>query len=844
MTPGLFSRYLLRESRGSRSRLTFFVLCLAIGVAAIVSVAGLSRGLRQGIRTEARKLLAGDLAVTGRRSLPAELDELLASEAGVQSTLIKEMVTVVASPGELGEPGRSQVVELKVMAGKYPFYGTLLLQPAVALDGLLNDETTVVAPDLLARLGLGVGDTLRVGGEPFRIAGVVVAEPDRIAGGFSIGPRVFLSDDGFARTPLEQRGSRISHRLLIKLPAGSDATRLTALADRIREVLDVDLGFEVETHTDALPSLQQGVSRVERFLGLVALLSLLLGGVGAAQTTRAWLATRMDAIAILRCLGLRPREVLLLYLGQAVLLGLVGSLIGAALALVILRLVPPMLGDLIPVTSFSAWQPAAIGRGVALGTGIAVLFSLPPLLITRRIPPLRVLRKDVEPLPPSRWVLLLTGGLVIAGIWLTATLQSGSRILGIQFTIGVIAAALLLALASVLLVKLLARGPARGPVWMRHGLAALGRPGAATLGASVALGIGVLLVLGLQLVENGLEAELRSALPSTAPTGFLIDIQPEQWAGVERLLAQEGAQNIDSVPVVMARLTAIDGRPVKELVAEGGDRDDRRWALTREQRLTYLAQLPADNKVVEGRLWSDTGKQEVSVEAEFAEELGVSLGSTLEFDIQGVPVELHATSMRTVDWRTFGINFFLIVEPGVLDQAPQHRIATTWLPPDREQQIQDLLATSYPNVTLLKIREVLEKLAQVMKRLATGVRFVGAFTVLAGIVILGGAVSAGTVRRGREIALLKTLGMTRKGVIAMLATEYALLGAVAGAIGSAGGVVLSWMVLTRGMELDWHFQLPPTAIAVVATIVLTAATGIAASWTALRKRPVEVLRSE
>ncbi|MGB3563968.1 MAG: FtsX-like permease family protein, partial [Thermoanaerobaculia bacterium] len=582
-----------------------------------VSVAGLSRGLRQGIRTEARKLLAGDLAVTGRRSLPAELDELLASEAGVQSTLIKEMVTVVASPGELGEPGRSQVVELKVMAGKYPFYGTLLLQPAVALDGLLNDETTVVAPDLLARLGLGVGDTLRVGGEPFRIAGVVVAEPDRIAGGFSIGPRVFLSDDGFARTPLEQRGSRISHRLLIKLPAGSDATRLTALADRIREVLDVDLGFEVETHTDALPSLQQGVSRVERFLGLVALLSLLLGGVGAAQTTRAWLATRMDAIAILRCLGLRPREVLLLYLGQAVLLGLVGSLIGAALALVILRLVPPMLGDLIPVTSFSAWQPAAIGRGVALGTGIAVLFSLPPLLITRRIPPLRVLRKDVEPLPPSRWVLLLTGGLVIAGIWLTATLQSGSRILGIQFTIGVIAAALLLALASVLLVKLLARGPARGPVWMRHGLAALGRPGAATLGASVALGIGVLLVLGLQLVENGLEAELRSALPSTAPTGFLIDIQPEQWAGVERLLAQEGAQNIDSVPVVMARLTAIDGRPVKELVAEGGERDDRRWALTREQRLTYLSELPADNRVVEGRLWGEKDKPEVSVEAEF-----------------------------------------------------------------------------------------------------------------------------------------------------------------------------------------------------------------------------------
>lgn len=844
MSPSHFSRYLLRESRGSRSRLTFFVLCLAIGVAAIVSVAGLSRGLQQGIRKEARKLLAGDLAVSGTRPLPVEVEELLAGQAQLETARLKEMVTVVATSAEAPEPGRSQVVELKVVDGDYPFYGALRLEPAAPLEALLQDDTTVVAPDLLDRLGLAVGDTLRIGGEDFRISGVVLAEPDRIAGGFSLGPRVFLDQAGFARTPLEQKGSRIFHRLLVKLPDSADSGRLESLADRLREIVDEELGYEVETHADALPSLRRGVRRVERFLGLVALLSLLLGGVGAAQTTRAWLATKMDAIAILRCLGLRPREVLLLYLGQAVMLGLVGSLIGAALALIILRLVPPLLGDLIPVTSFRVWQPAAIGRGVALGTGIAVLFSLPPLLITRRIPPLRVLRKDVEPLPPSRWVALVTGGLLVLGIWLTASIQSGSRSLGSQFTIGVLAAALVLALAAIVLVKLVARRRAGGPVWLRHGLASLGRPGAATLGAAVALGIGVLLVLGLQLVEAGLEEELRSALPSAAPTGFLVDIQPEQWAGVQNLLAAEGAQNIDSVPVVMARLTAIDGRPVEDLVASGGDNRDRRWALTREQRLTYLSQLPDDNRIIEGRLWADEERPEVSVEADFAQELGVGLGSTLEFDIQGVPLDLHVTSLRTVDWRTFGINFFLVVEPGVLEEAPQHRIATAQLPPDREQPIQDLLASRFPNVTLLKIRELLEKVAQVLERLATGVRFVGAFTVLAGIVILGGAVSAGTVRRGREIALLKTLGMTRKGVMGMLATEYALLGAVAGLIGSAGGLVLSWVVLTRGMELDWHFQLPPTALAVVATIVLTAATGIAASWVALRKRPVEVLRSE
>jgi putative ABC transport system permease protein len=283
---------------------------------------------------------------------------------------------------------------------------------------------------------------------------------------------------------------------------------------------------------------------------------------------------------------------------------------------------------------------------------------------------------------------------------------------------------------------------------------------------------------------------------------------------------------------------------VSELQDASPDSRSKRWALTREQRLTYLEELPADNRLLAGELWSDPERDELSIEQEFADDLGVGLGSRLTFDVQGVPLDLTVTSIREVDWRTFGINFFLVVEPGVLDRAPQQRVAASRLPELSEQMIQDRLAAEYPNVTMLRIRELLEKIATVLERLATGVRFLGTFSVLAGILILAGGVSAGTVRRSRQIALFKTLGMTRAEIVAMLTTEYAMIGAIAGSIGAVGGALLSWAVLTRGMDLQWRFHPEPLILAILLSVVLTAATGVSASWEALRRRPLEVLRSD
>jgi putative ABC transport system permease protein len=869
LTLGFYARALVRESRGSRGRLAFFIVCLAVGVAAVVAVAGLSASLRDGIRREARQLLAADLAVRGNQPLPPAALTAVAALPGARRTDVKETVTVAAAPASGGQPGASQLVELKVVDGAYPFYGKLELKPSRPLQELLTPATTVVASDLLAHLKLRVGDALLIGGQPFRIAGVVLAEPDRVNLSFTIGPRVFLDGAGFARTHLEDQGSRITYRALVRLPDGVSSAGLDAAAERVKKALPNDESFRVETYRQAQPALRENITRIEKFLGLVALLSLFVGGIGVAQSVRAWLAGRLDAIAILKCLGMRPREIFPLYLGQTFLLGLAGSALGILAGVAVQMTLPRLFPDLIPPELIRPWQPAALLRGLGLGVGVAMLFSLPPLSAVLRVPPARVLRRDAEPLPRHRWVTAVTGLALVAGVWGMAALQSGSALLGAQFTGGVAVVTAALAGAAFLVswgVRRLPRDLFSLRPSLRHGLAALARPGAAASGAIVALGLGVLVVLGMSLVERRITSQLEKELPTNAPSAFLVDIQPAQWPGVERLLRQQGAQGIESVPVVMARLAAIDGVRTEDLEARNGrgggegeqegerprrgerggrgESGGRRWALTREQRLTYMKELPKDNKIVAGALWSDPAHAEVSLEQGFADDIGAHLGSTLTFNIQGVPVDLKVTSLRTVNWQTFGINFFLVVEPGVLESAPQQRLAVARLPRGGEQRTQDLLAASYPNVTFLRIREILEKVLKVLRRISLGIRFLGGFTVVAGIAILAGAVSAGSARRGREVALLKTLGMTRRGVATTFAVEYALVGLVAGLIGAVGGSVLAWGVVTRGFKLPWAFAPATLAVALAGTILLAVIAGLAASLRALERRPIEVLRAE
>lgn len=848
MTFNAFWNQLRRQSRGGRSRLLFFVACLALGVAAVVAVAGFSEGLDKGVRTEAKQLLAADVSVRGRRPIPPELLEAIDAIRGARRTDVREMLTLVAAIPpedalEPAEPARSLLVELKVLDGPYPFYGELELIPPGPLAPMLTAESAVAAPELLTRLGMESGDRLKIGDAEFRITAVVKKEPDRIAGRFSMGPRLFLSADGLERAGLERLGSRVVYRTLVALPPALGES-VEAVKTDLEDLLAGNIQYTVETYEEAQPALRRGLQRMERYLGLAALLSLLIGGVGVAQTIRAWISGRMDSIAVLKCLGYRPREVLGLYLGQTVLLGVFSSVVGIALGVGVQLLAMRLLDGVLPVEYIVPWQPLALLRGLLLGVGVALLFGLPPLLAARDTPPIRVLRRDAQPLPPSRSVQRLQALALGAGVFLLAAAQSRSLVEGGLFTAGLAAAVGLLWLAAGLLTRFARRPRKRSRLWLRHGLAALQRRGGATRSAIVALGLGVFVVLSMALVQRGLDSELRRDLPEDAPSTFFIDIQPDQWPEMERLLTQLKARGVDSVPMVNARLDAVDGQRAEalaeELEAEG---KNARWALRREQRLTYLEDLAEGNEIVEGVLWGDPQLAEVSVEQEYAELLGLDLGSVIRFDIQGVPIELTVTSIRTVNWDSFGINFYLVVEPGVLEDAPQARIAAARLPRGQEQAAQDQIAAAFPNVTAIQIREVLERVAEMLRRLALGVRLLGFLTIGAGLAILAGAVSAGEAKRGREVALYKTLGMTRQQIASAFAVEYGLVGLVAGIIGSLGGGVLAYFVLTEGMDVSWTGQPLVFAAALVLAVVLSVGAGLLASAQALQRRPVEVLRS-
>ncbi|MEO7794263.1 MAG: FtsX-like permease family protein [Thermoanaerobaculia bacterium] len=863
MTVATLLRQVAREARGASGRATFFVLCLAVGVGAVVAVAGFSASLRATLAREARQLLAADLRVRGLKPVPTAVDELLAGEAaeqGIRSTRLTEMVTVSAAPAGTQGAGRSQLVELKAVDGEFPFYGRLTLEPGRPLAELLADGGAVAAPELMSRLALRIGDPIAIGGKLFTLRGTVLAEPDRLGNAFTLGPRLFLSGDSLRSTGLVALGSRVTHRLLVKLADDAPAAAVEAFAVRLRGALADPAFYRIETSAEGQPEMRRGVDRTERFLGLVALLSLVVGAVGVAQTVRAWLASRLDAIAVFKALGARPREILAIYVGQVVLLATAGSLAGVALGLALERLVPSVAGALLPVLPQIEFQPLAVLRGLGLGLGISLLFALPPLLSALAVPAARVLRREIEPLPPSRLALAGTALALLGGLVLIATVQARSLALGAAFAGGLAATAAILALGArglILGIRKLPRLRLSLPI--RYGLAAIARPGAPTVASVVALGLGAMVVVGMRTVEHGLTTRLRGDLPKGAPTAFLIDIQPDQWASVRAEIDRAGATSVDSVPVVMARLSELDGVRVADLAAArekeraaGAEKDDDsdeergqrgRWALTREQRLTSLERLAEDNTLVEGKLWSDPAVAEVSVEEEYARDLGLKVGSKIVFDVQGVPVALTVTSLRKVQWESFGINFFWVVEPGVLDRAPQMRIASVRLPAGGEQPLQDALAASHPNVTLFNIREVLEKVSVVLERIALGVRFLGGFTVLAGLAILAGAVAAGAAQRGREAALGKALGMTRFQVAALFATESAIVGLLAGTIGSLAGTVLAAVVLEKGMDIPFRLEVLPPLVAIVLAALFAAAAGLAASARPLAQRPLEALRA-
>jgi putative ABC transport system permease protein len=828
-----------RETRGSWRHVGVAFACIALGVAALTGVAGFAATLHRTLGREAKALLGGDIELRTARPLAPGEEAALARVAGRDSavTHVHELVGMARA----GPDGASLLVELKAVEPAYPLYGRLEAEPARPLADLVGADGALVQDTLLQRLGLAVGDDLWIGAGHFVIRGVIRREPDRSASMFTLGPRVLIAAESLPKTALVQFGSRVRYRALARLPEGADAqaTRATLL----REIPDPVV--RVTAYEEAQPGLRRFFDQLTTYLGLVGLVSLLVGGIGVAASVRTFIERKRETIAILKCLGADGRQLLGTYLVQALALGALGSLAGAAVGVGVEALLVPLLGGFLPFDIVTRVEPLAVLRGVATGLLATLLCVLWPLRRVRAVPPALILRQRVDPAPargPRPWLAALP---VVAGLVVLAFWQAGSAKVGAIFVGAAAAALLLLALTARGLAGVARRLPRLPSLAWRQGVGALHRPGSQTTGIVIALGVGVMLVVAVALLERSLGHWFELERRGETPSFFFVDVQPDQAEAFARTVREaDPSARPDLVPVVRGRLVAVGGRPVGRQRTE--NREDA-WRYTREYVLTYADAAPPTNVVTRGRWWTAEearARPRISVEEEAARSFGVDVGGTLTFDIQGVPIEAEVMSLRRVDWRTLSANFFVIFSQGALDGAPLTYVATARVAPGAEAAVQDGVVRAFPNVTAIPVRDIMERAGVVMDQIGVAVRVIALFVIGAGVVVLASALAASRYQRLYESALLRTLGASRTLVARAFAVEYACLGAAAGLGGSLLALVLAWFVLRFVLEVPWSFEPAPLALGLAGPVLLALAVGFLATFRLLGQRPLPLLRRE
>lgn len=830
-----------RQARGAWRHFVLLGACVALGVAALVGVGSFAATLDHTLAREAKALTGGDLELRAARPFDGEataaLDELRARGAFVVD--VRQLVAMARGPD-----GRALLVEVKAPTAGYPLYGRLETAPPRPLGELLADDGAVVQRELLERLGLHVGDRLALGAVAFTVRGVVEREPDRAASLVTLGPRVFIAAAAVDRTGLVQVGSRVRYRALVRLPAplGARDTR-ESLARRI-----ADPGIRVASYDEAQPGLRRFFAQLASYLGLVGLASLLVGGIGVASAVTTSVRRQAPTIAVLKALGADSRTLVATFLSQPLAVGIVASLLGAALGAALQPVLIRLLTGFVPFALQTRVEPLTLARGVLMGVLTTGLCALWPLLGVRNVRPSLVLRADVDPAPargsrPWAAALPIAAGLAGLAFWQAGSLELGGIFLGAS----VAAVMTLFALARALVgaAHRLPRTPS--PAW-RHGLGGLRRPGGHSARVVVALGAGVMLLVAVALLQEALDAQIDHERRREAPSFFFVDVQPDQREAFARVLSQAG-RGVTPVltPIVRARLAAIDGvRVTRDLVRRrvGEDREGA-FYYTREYALTWSAPPPPGNVLTRGRWWGpEPGPPRISVEEAMAKQLGVDVGGRLTFDVQGVPIEAEVTSVRRVDWQSLGTNFFVVFSPGALDGAPVTYVATARTAAGDESAVQSAVAAAFPNVTAIPVRDVLERVGAVLGHIAIAIRIMALFTVATGIVVMAGALTATRYQRLYESVVLRTLGATRGLVARAFAVEYGCLGAAAGVGGSVLASVLAWVVLRFVLDTPWRFEPRALLTGVAASTVLAIAVGFLATWRLLGERPLPVLRRD
>ncbi|MGE0393315.1 MAG: ABC transporter permease [Vicinamibacterales bacterium] len=843
---GFVARMAARELRSSWRRLAFFFVCIAVGVAAIVALRSVIQSVRATLAGQARSMLAADLLVGSNSPLPQALvDRVTAEQQGGRVQRVSE-VTELLTMARTADPAvpATRMVELKAVDALFPLYGAMALEDGPYEHRRMAGGGALVRPELLTQLGVRVGDRIVLGDATFVIRGVVTFEPGRTVGAFSVGPRVFIDRADLPATGLITFGARASYELLLQVPEPA----LDDFADELRTAF-VEQFVRVRTFHRTDDQMEQTFTRAENYLSLVGLVILILGGIGVSSVTQVFVRERLKAVAVLKCLGASGADVLAIYLAQTVLLALAGAACGVAIAGLAIALMPEVVTGIpgLPNIRYAMTLPA-VAHGVIAGVVVSVAFALVPLLDVRAVKPALLLRADTATTQSVRTRVVVMGlvGLLLMGV---AVWQAGSLRVAVILAAGLAGLAIALMGAGRLLVRLMTPLTRARTFAVRHAALHVVRPGHQTDVILLAVGLGAFFILGIRALETNLVRDFTLQLGEDAPDVFLLDVQQDQRDRVMRLIddgngAFPGAL---MMPVLRARVTGVRGAEVQL----DGVQDVRgRGSLAREYTVTYRDHMEANEELVEGRWWSPPvpgDLPEVSIEQEVRDRYDIHVGDEMRFDVLGRVVRARVASIRRVDFREFRSGGFVFVfRPDTFAGAPHSYMGTARGPVDaasRGRLIASVVRDS-PNVTIVDLREVLQTFRGIAGAVTRGVTAVGGLVLVSGLLILVGAVSATKFRRIYEVAILRTLGAGSGVIAAVLCLEYGMLGAIAGGMGAAGSMALSWAVATEVLELPWDPAAGLVLTGILAATLLVAVVGVVASADVLRRKPLATLRSE
>jgi putative ABC transport system permease protein len=824
-----------RELRGGVRGLRIVLACLALGVAAIAGVGSLRDGIDAGIAAQGRELLGGDLEVqTGDQPPPAALSRWLEAHGAQLSEAVRMRSMLVAPNGE------QQLIELKAVDPAYPLLGTVGLDPSIPIGRALAHQGVVAEPIVLQRLGVKPGAMVRLGNARFRIAGAITSEPDQVETTLLIAPRAMISLGDLPATGLVVPGSFVNYALRIVLPRGASVAATTAALNAAFP----NEGWRIRNAAQAAPGVQRFIDQTSLFMTLVGLTALLVGGIGVATGVRAWLEARARSIATLRCLGASSRLVLGVYLLQVMALAAAGVVAGLMLGALLPVLAVWGMGDLLPVPPQLGIFPATLALAAAYGLLTAACFALWPLGRAARIPGAALFRDALLPRQVAARPALLATNAVLALALVGLTVATApDRVFALWFCAAAAGTLALFRFGGALLVALAGRAPRLSRPWARLGFANLHRPGSSTSLMLVSLGLGLSTLAAVALIEGNVRHQIQEQLPRNAPSFFFIDIQDQQLPQFLHLVhATSGVSDVHQVPSLRARIVAVNGVPAEQVKAT----PNTRWALRGDRGLTYAGAEPADTHLVAGTWWPADydGPPLVSFDANLARGWGVKIGDTIRVNVLGRDIDLRVASLRDIAWRTLSLNFTLVASPGLLSHAPHTDIATLRAPDDVQGSLLRHVTDALPNVTGIRVADVLATVATLLTQIGAALGAAGSVTLVAGALVLAGAIASGQRRRIQEAVVLKSLGATRAQIRAAWLVEFGIIGAMAGVIAAVVGTAASWAVLRFVMRSDWVFL--PTVLAgtIVGCVVLMLAFGYAGTSAALRVPAAPYLRNE